>query len=345
MKTARLLPSRRFDILDEPVPAPAPGEALVQVRSVGLCGSDRHYVAADSHVHTAEAAGLVLGHEAAGQVAAVGDGVTHLAVGTRVAIDPAQPCGQCRWCRAGQTNVCPNMRFLGYPPTDGALRQYIAWPAELLVAAGEQTSFDRLAMAEPLAIALYALQCARPDGARSAAVIGCGAIGLLLVQLLSRRGVSPLLAADRFEHKLALARDFGATDVVDTSKQDIVSSAERTTPRGFDLVFEMAGDVDAPGWAVELAAPAGRVVLGGINPHETIRYKASTARRRGLVIANLRRSKDTTRQAIEMIERGHVEVDRLVTHHFGLAQIDYAFDLFMAYRDNVVKVCIDPASE
>jgi len=124
-----------------------------------------------------------------------------------------------------------------------------------------------------------------------------------------------------------------------------VSSAERTTPRGFDLVFEMAGDVDAPGWAVELAAPAGRVVLGGINPHETIRYKASTARRRGLVIANLRRSKDTTRQAIEMIERGHVEVDRLVTHHFGLAQIDDAFDLFMAYRDNVVKVCIDPASE
>jgi L-iditol 2-dehydrogenase len=237
------------------------------------------------------------------------------------------------------------MRFLGYPPTDGALRQYIAWPAELLVAAGEQTSFDQLAMAEPLAVALYALQCGGPGGARSAAVIGCGAIGLLLVQLLSRGGTSPLLAADQFDHKLALARDFGATDVVDTSKQDIVSSAQRTTPRGFDLVFEMAGDVDAPGWAVELAAPAGRVVLGGINPHETIRYKASTARRRGLVIANLRRSKDTTRQAVEMIERGHIEVDRLVTHRFGLAQVNDAFDLFMAYRDNVVKICIDPASE
>ena len=345
MKAARLLPSRRFDILDEPVPTPAPGDALVQVRSVGLCGSDRHYVAADSRVHTTEAAGLVLGHEAAGQVAAMGDGVTGLAVGTRVAIDPAHPCGQCRWCRAGQTNVCPEMRFLGYPPTDGALRQYFTWPAELLVAAGGQISFDQLAMAEPLAIALYALQCARPDGTRSAAVIGCGAIGLLLVQLLSRRGVSPLLAADRFEHKLALARDFGASDVVDTSKQDIASCAERTAPRGFDLVFEMAGDVDAPAWAVELAAPAGRVVLGGINPHETIRYKANTARRRGLVIANLRRSKDTTRQAVELIEQWQVEVERLVTHRFPLAQVNDAFDLFMAYRDDVVKVCIHPAAE
>jgi len=345
MKVARLLPSRRLELLDEPVPAPALGDALVQVRSVGLCGSDRHYVAADSQVHTAEAADLVLGHEAAGQVTALGDGVTHLTVGARVAIDPAHPCGQCHWCRAGHTNVCPDMRFLGYPPTDGALRQYLAWPAELLVPAGEQTSFDHLAMAEPLAIALYALQCARRDDAQSAAVIGCGAIGLLLVQLLSPRGTSPLLAADRFEHKLALARDLGATDVIDTSKQDIVSGAERVSPRGFDVVFEMAGDVDAPGWAVELAAPAGHVLLGGINPHETIRYQASTARRRGLVISNLRRSKDTTRQAVEMIERGLIEVDRLVTHRFGLAQINDAFDLFMAYRDDVVKVCIDPAAE
>jgi L-iditol 2-dehydrogenase len=342
MKVARLSQFGRFDLREEPTPAPGAGQVLVEVRCVGLCGSDRHYLLEGGQVHGPEALGLVLGHEVAGVVAAIGPQVQGLTAGTPVAIDPALPCSRCRWCLQGQPNVCPHGRFLGYPPTDGALRQFLVHPAELVVPVSSGVHFEQIAMAEPLAIALYAMDCSAGAQASTAAVVGCGAIGLLLIQLLARQGVPAILGADRLMHKLSLARRLGASVALDTGSRNWLSQAREAAPHGFDVVFEAAGDVEASAQAVELAAPGGRVVLAGINPQETITYRANTARRRGLTILNLRRSNRTTHRAVQLIERGLIDTTGLVTHRFGLEHIDEAFATFMDYRDNAVKVCVEP---
>ena len=344
MKVARLARPGHINIIDEPTPAPGSGEVLVEVRSVGLCGSDRHYMRPDSHVHGPNTAALVMGHEASGVVAELGPDVADLEVAAPVAIEPALPCRICRWCQIGRPNVCPHTRFLGYPPTDGAMRQAMVLPAANVIPVGSDLSFDQIMMAEPLAVAVYAMDCAAAWRAESAAVIGCGSIGLMLVQLLARQGVRPLLATDVFEHKLGVARSFGASHAVDASTEDVVAQARTVAPLGFDVVFEIAGAPDTPSQAVELASPAGCVVMGGINSDETITYHAATARRRGVTVVNLRRSNHTTERAIRLVESGAIDVASLVTHHFGIEALGEAFTTFLEYRDDVIKVAIDPTS-
>ena len=344
MKVARIGESGRMNLLEEPQPTPGPGQVLIEVRAVGLCGSDRHFVLQDDNVYGSETINVVPGHEAAGVIAALGPGVDQPPVGTPVYIEPAQPCHKCRYCKQGRDNICPDVRFLGHPPVNGAMRQYMTHPAALVIPVSGQLSFEQIAMAEPLAVVLYALQRTDVSQARSAAVIGCGTIGLLLVQMLVTRHVPLVLAADRLAYKLPLAGNFGAGAVVDTSARDLVAAGHQASPPGFDLVFEAAGNVETPALAVELAAPGGCVVLIGLNSQEIITYPAPPARRKELTIINLHRSTGTTGQALKLIQDAQVDVASLVTHRFSLDKINDAFATFVNYRDGVVKVCVDPAT-
>lgn len=343
MKVQRLVGTGRFELVEREVPEPGPGEARVAIRAVGLCGSDRHYMH-DSPYFSFDRVGqpLVLGHEPAGVVDAIGEGVCNVRVGDHVAIEPGIPCKNCEFCLSGRYNLCPHVRFLGYPGTDGALREYICHPAEQLIKVPSEFPFKRVAALEPLAIALYATDLARVLPGQTTAVVGCGSIGLMLVSLLRTLGAVEIHAVDPLPHKLEHGRSRGATHVCEGDNRAAAETIRKAAGgRGADVVFEAAGHVEAPALAVEIAAGGGVVALIGINEEDVIRYPASNARRRGLTIVNVRRANLTFNRAVRLVESGVIEVDSLITHTYSLEETPRALADFLAYRDGLVKACVE----
>jgi len=340
-RTLRLHAPRDLRFHNEPIPSPAPGEVLLEVLSVGVCRSDLDYWNDGRIGDQVIEEPLVPGHEFSARVVEVGEGVDRALEGRRVAVEPAIPCMKCEWCLRGDTNICPNVRFCGTPPVDGALRRYMAYPAGYVVALPESVSDDAGAVLEPLAIGVHAIDLAKPRLAQSAAVVGCGPVGLSILEAGRAAGMGRIFALDRLRWRLDLARDLGADETIDVDRADPVAALrDLTGGRGVDLVFEAAGTDDAPGLATELAAPGGKVFLAGIPPCDETRFRASTSRRRGLTIYAVRRSRHTLERTLDMLTRGELDGDRLVSHRFPFSRAPEVFSLVHNYEDNVVKAII-----
>jgi L-iditol 2-dehydrogenase len=336
MRAARLYGSGDLRLVDEPVPVPGPGESLVRVTAVGICGSDLHWYADGGIGDVRLTEPLVIGHEFAGVIA---DGPRR---GERVAVDPAIPCGNCEPCLNGDRNLCIVVVFAGTGRQDGALREFVAWPIDLLHPLPEALSDADGAMLEPLGVALHAVDLSHVHVDDTVAVIGCGPIGLCLVQLARVAGATTVLAADPLAHRAEAALEMGA-DAVLTSDPDgfATALAEATDGRGVDVAFEAAGSDAAVDLAVTAARPGARVVLAGIPGGDTTTFRASTARRKGLSLIMARRMKESVYpRGIRLVERGRVDVASLVSDRFPLSRTDQA--LRTAHTRAGLKVLIEP---
>ena len=320
MKVARLHGLGDVRVADEPAPVPAVGESLVRVSAVGLCGSDLHWYGEGGIGDAQLAEPLVLGHEVAGVVA---DGPL---TGRRVAVDPAWPCGTCEDCLQGNRNLCPTVRFAGHGSTDGGLRELVAWPDHLLHPVPDSISDADAAMLEPLGVALHALDLARPRVGATVVVVGCGPIGLCLVQLARVAGASLVLAVEPLEHRRAAAVALGADLGLDGDEGALRQAIQETTGgRGADVAFEVAGNDAAVALAVHAARPGGHVILAGIPGNDSTAFPAAAARRKGLTLKLSRRMKEMYPRTTTLVERGVVDVRSVVSHSFGLDDIDEAF--------------------
>ncbi len=329
MQVLRLEPSRQLRLYDEPVPVPGPGEALVRVTAVGLCGSDLHWLAEGGIGDARLERPLVLGHEAAGT----------LENGERVAIDPAVPCGECEFCREGNPNLCIRLRFAGHGLQDGALREFIAWPARCLYPLPDRINDAEGAMLEPLGVALHAVHLGHIQPGMTVGVLGCGPIGLLIVQLARLSGAAAIYATERLAHRLDAARACGATSAIPVGPE--AETIERLTGgRGVDVVFEAAGEDAAVQTAVQVVKPGGCIVLAGIPGDNRTTFDAATARRKGLTVKWCRRMKHTYPRAIRLVESGMVDVASLVTHRFTLAEGARAFEVLRSREG--IKVVVAP---
>lgn len=308
----------RLHTEDRPAPSGA-GDRLVEVTSVGVCGSDLHWFAEGGIGDAVLARPLVLGHEMAGVIRGGPDD------GVAVAIDPAIACGACASCRAGHGNLCPDVVFAGHGSCDGGLRQFLTWPADRLHPLPAGFSADDGALLEPLGVALHALDLAHLRMASTVAVVGCGPIGLLLVQL-ARRCATRVLAAEPLPHRMAVARRFGA----EPSGEDGVA----------DVVFEVAGSDAAVDTALRLARPGARVVLVGIPDGDRTTFSAALARRKGLTLVLVRRMGEVYPRAIDLVSRGLVELAPLVSDVFALSEVTAAMSAAAARTG--LKVVIHP---
>ncbi len=311
MRAARLHGTADLRVEEEPAPEAAPGQSLVRVTAVGICGSDLHWYAEGAIGDATLTRPLVPGHEGAGEIA---DGPRR---GERVAIDPAVPCERCRACRDGYRNLCYHLDFSGHGATDGMMRELMPWPSHLLHPLPDQVSDAGGALLEPLGVALWALDLGHVPFAGSVAVVGAGPIGLLLIQLLRAAGASRIVAAERLAHRRAAAAAWGADEAV--TPEDDVSGY------GADVAFELAGNDDAVRTAFESVRPGGRVVLGGIPDSDTTTFRASLARRKGLTIAMVRRMNEVYPRAIDLAARGVVALDPLVSSRTPLTDAAHAF--------------------
>jgi L-iditol 2-dehydrogenase len=335
VRALRLHGASDLRLTDEPAPIPGPGEALVRVTAVGICGSDLHWYAESGIGDAILSRPLVLGHEAAGVIA---DGPR---AGQRVAIDPSVPCGACEACALGRGHLCPTVRFLGHSTTDGAMRELIAWPVANLVPLPDSIDDPAGAMLEPLGVAIHALRLARVRPGDTVGVFGCGPIGLLLIQLARAAGATMVVATDRLPHRVAAASGLGAIAALVAGGAERETLLRATGGRGVDAAIEIAGDDDAIDAAIALARPAATVVVAGIPAGDHATITASVARRKGLDLRFSRRMAHTYPQAIALVEAGLVNVGAVVSHRFALADFDEAFRT--AVRREGHKVLVTPA--
>src|ERR1700691_3314792 len=253
VRVARLHAVGDLRLSEEPAPEAGPGTDLVRVTAVGICGSDLHWWDEGAIGDAKLTHPLVLGHEGAGVIAEGARG------GQRVAIDPAIPDETCRACRDGYRNLCYRIRFSGHGETAGMMREFMAWPTRLLHPLPDALSDADGAMLEPLGVAVHSVDLGHLPFAGSASVVGCGPIGLLLIQLLKAAGASSVLAIEPLAHRREAAARLGADLVADPSSLGNGLLGE-LTGHGVDVAFEAAGNDEAVALAIASVRPGGRVV-------------------------------------------------------------------------------------
>jgi L-iditol 2-dehydrogenase len=326
MRAARLHGAGDLRTGDEPAPEPAPGEATVRIDAVGICGSDLHWFDEGGIGDSALTRPLVLGHEMAGTV--VGGTLD----GRLVAIDPAIPCGTCDTCVRDLGHLCPRVRFAGHDHVDGGLRETIAWPERLLVALPPGLSAEDGAMLEPLGVAIHAVDLGKVRSGHSVAVVGCGPIGLLIVQVARRRGARVVVAVDPLPHRRELALRLGADSALPPEE----SRGDLDVATAFDVV----GSPAAVEIAVAAARPGGRVVLVGIPDDDRTTFPAAMARRKGLTLLVSRRMAEVYPRAIELVVDGAVDIRAIVSHRYPL---DAAAEAFATASQRLGhKVIVEP---
>jgi L-iditol 2-dehydrogenase len=346
MLAARLHGLRDLRVEQVPHPGPpGPGDVLLRVRVTGICGSDLHSYQDGRIGDTPVSGPLVLGHEFSARVEAVGtealDGnFEPLQPGMRVAVDPAQPCARCDLCEQGHPNLCRRLHFCGNYPDGGSLCEWMHMPAHSCFPVPDSVDDDQAALLEPLGVAIHAVDLAKVRVGQSAAVIGAGPIGLLILQMLKIAGADPIFVTEKLPWRLRRASDYGGVPIEHEAGKSVSRITSETAGRGVNVVIEAAWGDRSLEEGAEMACLGGRLIVVGISGEDRFDMKQSTARRKGLTILMSRRMKHTYPRAIRLVSEGRIDLLGLVSHRFPLHQVAEAFRLNAAYQDNVVKALV-----
>jgi len=324
---ARLHGPRDLRVEDVPHPGkPGRGEVLLRVTATGICGSDLHTYKEGRIGDIALRSPVIPGHEFAGVIEAVGPRVS-LKPGARVAVDPATPCGRCDRCLEGNVNLCPHVRFCGLWPYHGSLCEWMRMPAANCFPLPRALNDVDGVMLEPLGIAIHATGLANVRKGDTVAILGCGCIGLCLLQTVRLAGAKRVFVSDPLPWRQKLAEKLGGIPLRKMSGEA-------------DVVLEAAWAGDAAQQSIELTRPGGRVVLVGVPDDNRFEISHAIARRKGLTLLFARRMQHTYPRAIRLVTSGRVDMRSIVSHQIPLKDAPRAFRLNAAYQDNVVKVII-----
>lgn len=342
MKALLLSQYRHLELADLETPTPAAGEVLVRVAACGICGSDVHGYDGSSGRRIPP---LVMGHEAAGVIAACGDGVTGFSQGDRVTFDSTVYCGECSNCRRGDINLCDRREVLGVSCGDyrraGAFAEFVSVPARIIHRLPANLSFDQAALLEAVAVALHAVSLARVAPGSSALVVGAGMIGLLLQQALRVAGCSQIFVADVDRTRLAFSAQLGATATLSSDVPRHI--AETTSGVGVDLVIEAVGKSEPVNTAIDCVRKGGTVVLvGNVSPEITLPLQKVVARQ--LRLQGSCASAGEYPQAIELMSSGAIHVKPLITAVAPLADGPQWFERLYAREPNLMKVVLTPGN-
>jgi threonine dehydrogenase-like Zn-dependent dehydrogenase len=286
---------------------------------------------------------MVLGHEPAGTVVKIGPGVTGWSPGDRVALEPAIYCYHCEFCRAGQHNVCANLRFMSMPHDPGFFREFVNVPVESLLAIPPNLSAELASLVEPLAVVMHSMRFAAVELGDTVAVFGAGPIGLLTVACLRAAGAGRIWVVEPVAHRRELARQLGAHEAIDPHQVDAAAEIVAATgKRGVDCAIDCAAKEHTTNWAIRAARNAGRVVLTGIHSGVFVPFEVSPMRRKELAIFNVRRSNHEPPAALELLLARTEWFAPMITHTRPLERIAEAFSIAEHYADGVGKMVVVP---
>jgi L-iditol 2-dehydrogenase len=342
MKALLLSKYKHFEIADLPEPSPDGGEVLVQVATCGICGSDVHGYDGSSGRRIPP---IVMGHEAAGRIAALGAGVTELAQGDRVTFDSTVYCGKCPYCLRGEVNLCDQRQVLGVSCPDyrraGAFAEFVSVPSRIVYRLPDNLSFEEAAMLEALSVAIHAVSLAQISADSTALVVGTGMIGLLIVQALRAAGASRVLATDIDSSRLKRAQDLGAIALPATEVDVVAEVLGFTAGAGADAVLEAVGNNEAVKVAIESVRKGGTVVLvGNISPEVTLPLQRVVTRQ--IRLQGSCASAGEYPRAIELLAGGTIQVKSLISAIAPLEEGPSWFARLHAREPNLMKVILRP---
>jgi L-iditol 2-dehydrogenase len=342
MKALVLEEYNSFEYKEVPAPKAGPGQVLIAVKACGICGSDIHGMDGSSGRRQPP---LIMGHEAAGVIETVGEGVQGWQPGQRVTFDSTIYCGRCWHCRRGEINLCDNRRVLGVSCDEyrqnGAFAEYVAVPAHILYELPDAVSFSQAAMVEALSIAVHAVGRTPVFLNDSALVVGAGNIGLLTLQMLKAFGCNPVIVADIDEGKLEWAARFGADLVIHSGKNDLGQEVRKQVARGVDVAVEAVGVTAALQDAVAALRKGGSLTLiGNVSPAVELPLQAVVTRE--ISVNGSCASSGEYPTCLELISRRAVDVDTMISASPPLSEGAEWFQRLYRKEPELMKVVLVP---
>lgn len=333
---------RQLEQMKCEMPAAGAGEVVVKIEYCGICGSDMHFFREGAIGYRKAPPNFVLGHESAGVVVETGSGVSGLQCGDRVALEPGVPCGDCEYCRKGLYNLCPDVHFLAaaLPPTDGALRRYMAYPAKWCFKLPEHVSTLEGALVEPLAVGMHAAARGGAGLGKTVLIIGTGTIGYMTMLACQAMGAGPIIVSDALTGRRQAALEHGAAAAIDALNEDVGQRvSELTDSAGCDIVFETAG------LPATLAASWKYVKRGGVivnvgNAGGEIAFPFTELARKEVDIKSVWRYRNIYPAAIQALADGRIDVKHIDPVLFPFEQSQQAFEYAFEKRSEVLKTVI-----
>ncbi len=318
MRASVLLRAATLEVQERPVPVVGPDQVLVQVSSVGVCGSDVHFYREGGLGDWVVTEPLVLGHESSGTVVAVGVAIDPSRIGERVSIEPQRPTTTSRETLSGRYNLDPEMEFYAVPGVDGAFAEYVTIQSHFAHAIPDAMSDDAAALLEPLSVAIATARKARFTAGSRVLITGSGPIGIVTAQVARAYGASEVILTDLDEQRRSQALRFGATRVIDPAAE-----AVGTLGLDVDAFIDASGAAVAVKTGIRELRPAGRVVLVGMGAPE-VALPIPLIQNNELVVTGVFRYANTWPTAIDLVSRAVVDLDGMVTGHYGLEQVEAA---------------------
>lgn len=340
-RVCRLHGKEDLRIEREPIVSPESGEVLVRVMRGGICGSDLHYYLDGGFGPIRVREPIIIGHEFAGYVEALGQGVEHLEIGDRVAVNPSLPCGECLYCREGSHQHCINMRFTGsallMPHEQGGFREWMTVSATQCVKGGETTDYAELACAEPLAVCLHAARQADDLRGKRVLVNGAGPIGAICAGVVKFLKAEEIVVIDLFDKTLEVAAKMGADHCIDLNTSGDPLEHYSNNKGYFDIVFECSAAQTAIDNVFKLVRPQGALIQVGVTGSLTVPINVLVGKE--IRWMGTHRFHEEYEEAVSLISHGKIDVAPVVTDIFPLNDVHGAMEA-AADRSRSVKVQI-----
>lgn len=316
-----------FETRERDRPEPGPDEVVVRIRNVGICGSDVHYWEHGRIGDFVVEDDLVLGHESAGEVAAVGEDVTDLDSGTAVTVEPNIPCRRCVYCKRGEYHLCDDLIFMATPPHDGAFVEYVSWPADFIHKLPGNVSTREGALCEPISVCINACRRGDVGVGDTVLVTGCGPIGLITMEVAYAFGADEVVVSDVVPAKLDRAVDRGAARGVNVAETDLETAVDEFTDgQGADVVVEASGASPAIASTVDVVRRGGTVVLLGLPEDGEIPIDTIEVITNEIDVHGSFRFRNTYPEAVSLLEQGVIDVEALIDFTEPLDEVGTAFE-------------------
>lgn len=316
-------------------------EVLIQVMDCGVCGSDVHYYEHGRIGDFVVENPMILGHECAGRIVQVGAQVTNLKKGDLVAVEPGYTCRKCEYCKKGLYNLCPDVVFLATPPYDGAFAEYIKYPADMVFKLPENMDTVEGALLEPFCVGLHAVNQSEGNLGDSAVILGSGCIGLCTMLALQSKGIREIYVVDMIQKRLDMAKQLGATEVINAGETDAVDKIMRlTNGQGTTLVFETAGTRVTTQQTARLVKRGGTVVLVGMAANPVFEYDFGALQSKEAKLHTVFRYRNLYPAAIDVVSRCHLPLKQIVTDYYSFEDIPKALEDSIERKADMVKAVI-----
>lgn len=332
---------RKLEMREISAPVPKDDQVLIKLEYVGICGSDVHYLEHGRIGDFVVEGDFILGHECSGVVVETGKNVRQLKVGDKVALEPGIPCGQCEFCKSGKYNLCPDVEFLATPPYHGCLMNYIAFPENMAFKLPDNVTTKEGALVEPLSVGLHAAAQGNVRLGDKVVILGAGTIGLVTLLACKAYGATDVTVIDIIEKRLEVAKNLGATRVINAKNENAVETIMAlTNGAGVDKVIETAGSEHTIKQCPYLVKRGGTIVLVGLAPKDIIDFNFMQIMVKEADIKTVFRYRNLYPSAIGAIADGKIDVKGIVTHEFDFEDSDKAFDFVIENKNDVVKAVI-----